>query len=79
MLLVNNTAYQRAVRCQHIAAHFGIKPYVAHTCRYKHFFISTAHAFAYFHNIILRLSGAVSNTNTAGKIDKFNGSTGFFF
>ena len=37
-----------------------------------------AHAFAYFHNVILRLSGAVGNADTAGKIDKANMCTCFF-
>ena len=76
---MNCSCNQCTVRSKHIATKFGEDFYIAHTCRHEDFFISFAYAFADCKDIVFRLIRFVSNTDTAGKVDEFNVSTGFFF
>ena len=78
MLFVDSSGYQATVGSQHKATQLGENLYIAHACGHQNLLINLAHALTDNQKVVVLLLRAISNANTAGKIDELNMSASLF-
>ena len=79
MFFVNRFCHKTSVRSHHKSSKFRVDCHIPHFCRNEHFFVYFSYAFSDDADIIRLLVRTVWNSDSAGKIDKFDMNTGLFF